>query len=349
MDDASFLELQNRAEAIIFAIGKSTELEAIARLVKEKDEKAVKKALESVRERYDRQKSPLMLVEDGSRWKLTVRERYLALVRNIVADTELSRTVIETLAVVAWKNPVKQSDIIKIRTNKAYDHLKELEEMGFITRQKFQRTRIVKLTEKFFRYFELEGNHSIKEVLSARNIKGPEQKTLPSSGPAGERPGSLSSEGEEGNVLETYDEKDGADRATQVKEEETEHLGLLEVVDEPGQETAEKNRDRPAGEGLQELPPAEGTDTEKATDDRKNEGEEDPAAEEEEVTSPDHEKKETPEKTGAKGQDKESRGTEEAGKGGEGQGPDGPAKDPFDEELEESVLERPKGTGGREG
>ena len=48
-----------------------------------------------------------------------------------------------------------QSDLIKIRTNKAYDHLVELEKSGYISRQKHSRTNLIKLTEKFFRYFDL--------------------------------------------------------------------------------------------------------------------------------------------------------------------------------------------------
>ena len=88
-------------------------------------------------------------------WKLTTREEYGNLVRKIVSETELTKSQMETLAVIAFKYPIKQSDLIKIRTNKAYDHLMELEKAGFITRQRYGRSKLIKLTDKFFEYFDL--------------------------------------------------------------------------------------------------------------------------------------------------------------------------------------------------
>ncbi|MFC1774850.1 SMC-Scp complex subunit ScpB [Nanoarchaeota archaeon] len=59
------------------------------------------------------------------------------------------------LAVIAYKSPILQSDVIKIRTNKAYDHLKLLEDQSFITREKHGRTKLIKITQKFYDYFEI--------------------------------------------------------------------------------------------------------------------------------------------------------------------------------------------------
>ena len=96
-----------------------------------------------------------------------MREKYLPLVQKIVAETELSKTVMETLAVVAWKAPVLQSDIIRIRTNKAYDHLRELEDNGFISRAKHGRTQIIKLTDKFYSYFDMQGKEDVQKQFAS--------------------------------------------------------------------------------------------------------------------------------------------------------------------------------------
>jgi seryl-tRNA synthetase len=71
----------------------------------------------------------------------------------------------ETLAVIAWKYPVLQADVVKIRHNKAYDHLRQLEELGFIMRVKFGRTNKLTLTQKFFEYFDLPTKEQAKEVF----------------------------------------------------------------------------------------------------------------------------------------------------------------------------------------
>ena len=59
---------------------------------------------------------------------------------------------------LSLKNPVLQSEIIKMRGNGAYDHIKALKEQEFITSERKGRTRVLKLTSKFFDYFDLVEN-----------------------------------------------------------------------------------------------------------------------------------------------------------------------------------------------
>ena len=148
------LPLKQKVEAILFAVGSRISLADITRLAKSRED-AVKEALQELKKKYENPEHSLVLIEDGDFWKLAVRDHYLSVVKKIVTETELSKTVLETLAVIAFKYPIKQSELIKIRTNKAYDHLKELEAQGFISRKKHSRTNLIKLTEKFFQYFDL--------------------------------------------------------------------------------------------------------------------------------------------------------------------------------------------------
>lgn len=147
-------DLKKSVESILFSVGRKVSLEELSKLCKA-DASALKKELNYLRAAYDEHDSALMIVEEGDSWKITVREDFLPLVRKIVTETELSKTIMETLAVIAFKAPVKQSDVIRIRTNKAYDHLSELEQAGYITREKHGRTRLIKLSQKFFDYFDI--------------------------------------------------------------------------------------------------------------------------------------------------------------------------------------------------
>ena len=146
--------LKKKIEALLFSSGRKMSVEEVAGLC-HKSAAEVVQALNELKDKFS-EDSSLMLVEEGNFWKLTPREDYLHLVRQIVTKTELSKTLMETLAIIAFKYPLKQSDLIKMRTNKAYDHLRELEEMGYITRQKYGRTKLIKLTQKFFEYFSLK-------------------------------------------------------------------------------------------------------------------------------------------------------------------------------------------------
>ena len=221
-------ELLNRVEAVLFAAGRAMEFSEIAKLAQERDDSKVKSALKALQKRYEESETSLVVVEEGRKWKLTVGDKYLPLVRNLVAETELSKTVLETLAVVAWKSPVMQSEVIRIRTNKAYDHIKELEESGFITRQKHGRTMLIKLTEKFHKYFDVEGKR-LKDAFHGIKGKGPQD-----------------------SQLEVYDTAPAADTV-----EEPERLGQLEIVDEPPEQEPKEHREANTGNEA----PAEGHET----------------------------------------------------------------------------------------
>ncbi len=155
-------DLKKQAEAVLFAAGSRIEISEIARLCKS-DINSLKGALKELKKDYDEKDSSLMLSEEGNFWKLTVREAYMALVQQINPHTELDKTTIETLAVIAWKAPILQSDVIKTRTNKAYDHIKELVDSGFLIKQRHGRSYMLRLSQKFFEYFDLKDKRDIKE------------------------------------------------------------------------------------------------------------------------------------------------------------------------------------------
>lgn len=149
-------EIKKKIESILFATGKKIELVEIAKLCRlSHNLELVEDILNKLKEKYRSEESSLMLVQEGTAWKLTVREKYAQIVQKIVTQSELSKTITETLAVIAYKAPVLQSEIIKIRTNKAYDHLKEIESSGYITRKKKGRTKLIELSPKFFEYFDV--------------------------------------------------------------------------------------------------------------------------------------------------------------------------------------------------
>src|SRR3990167_8796729 len=178
MNDIKKPSVKSKVEAILFSTGHRISLDEISKLSRSiKDD--VLNSLKELQKEYDEKQSSLMLVEEGDFWKFTVRDHLIPMVRKIVTETELTRSVMETLAVIAFKYPILQSDLIKLRTNKAYDHLVELEKSGYISRQKRGRTNLIKLTDKFFKYFDLTEDNlrdKFKDFASiATEIKGKEE------------------------------------------------------------------------------------------------------------------------------------------------------------------------------
>ena len=171
--------MKEEVEALLFSAGRKMEVEELSKLCKSSSGE-ITKSLRKLKKDYEERNSPLMVIQEGTSWKLTVSEKYLPLVQKIVTETELSKTIMETLAVIAWKHPALQSDVIKIRTNKAYEHLKELEEIGYITRAREGRSKKIRLTQKFFDYFDLpkeelgkkfENFNEIAQVIEAKEAE----------------------------------------------------------------------------------------------------------------------------------------------------------------------------------
>ena len=86
-----------------------------------------------------------------------------------MTDAELDRPTQETLAVIAYKNPAQQHEIIKIRGNKAYDHIGILKELDFVTSEPSGRSRLLKLTQKFYDYFDVVADQLKAKLKEAEN------------------------------------------------------------------------------------------------------------------------------------------------------------------------------------
>ena len=156
---------KQQIEAILFASGRVMDVTTISSLTGISSVNNIKKSVKQLETEYNERGSPMMIVQEKDGWKITVREQYLPLVRQIVSETELPKTVIETLGVIAWKSPVVQSEIIAIRHNKAYDHINVLEELGFIRREVCGRSYMIKTTEKFYEYFDVENGENIRDIF----------------------------------------------------------------------------------------------------------------------------------------------------------------------------------------
>ena len=75
--------------------------------------------------------------------------------RLATGKSEFTKSEQETLAIIAYKQPMKQSVLIKIRGNKAYEHVKKFAEMNLINKKKIGHTSELTLNDNFHDYFHL--------------------------------------------------------------------------------------------------------------------------------------------------------------------------------------------------
>jgi len=112
--------------------------------------------IERLKDKYNKEDSALEIVEKNGLWKMDVRQEYSNMINKLATgSSEFSKAEQETLAIIAYKQPIKQSVIIKIRGNKAYDHIKRLNDLELIKRKKIGHTHELTLSEDFYDYFSV--------------------------------------------------------------------------------------------------------------------------------------------------------------------------------------------------
>jgi segregation and condensation protein B len=163
-------EEKNKIEAVLFTTGKFLTIEEVSQMCGIGSIGFVRQSLGELQEEYKTRGGALEIVSEKNRWKLNIHKDFLYLTEKLLSDAELDLPAQETLAVIAYKQPAIQSDVIQTRGNKAYDHIKRLKEEGFLVSERFGRTKILKLTQKFYDYFDVV-EEELKEKLGGESIK----------------------------------------------------------------------------------------------------------------------------------------------------------------------------------
>lgn len=111
----------------------------------------VKKMLEDLKRDYS--KGGIEVVQLPGGWQMQVRAEHLPHVAHLTPYSDIKEGSKRTLAIVIYKEPIKQSEIIRMQGNKAYLYIKILVKKGLITAEKQGRTRILKTTKDLEDYF----------------------------------------------------------------------------------------------------------------------------------------------------------------------------------------------------
>lgn len=119
-------------EAFLFVKGESAKIDELLKIFKE-DNVKIQNALEYLKEKYQKEDSGINLHESGAGWRLSTKREYDEWLTEVFGKEQtLSAASLETLAVIACKEPVTRADIEKIRGVSAGRVLSTLMEKGLI-------------------------------------------------------------------------------------------------------------------------------------------------------------------------------------------------------------------------
>lgn len=153
-------------EAIFFVSGRFLSMQELIS-ISGLDSITIQDMINKIKEKYNKKDSALEIIEKNGKWKMDVKKEYSYIINKLATgSSEFSKAEQETLAIIAFKQPIKQSIIVRIRSNKAYDHVKKFAELGLVKKKKIGHTYELSLSDEFYDYFNVS-----KTENSLNNIK----------------------------------------------------------------------------------------------------------------------------------------------------------------------------------
>jgi len=127
---------------------------------------------------YEARNTSLEIRDDPDGLRMGVKEKYEDRVGHMAASPEMHKGIMKTLAYIAYKQPVKQSEVINFRNSKAYEHIKLLKEKGFLRKEKKGITYVITTTPKFKDYFgsNVKTEEKIEDSLEEKQGNLEEEK-----------------------------------------------------------------------------------------------------------------------------------------------------------------------------
>ena len=152
----STMRLASKIEAILYLKAQPLTIARIAEYAG-CDRKEVEAGLIELMADYAQRDSALEVIETKEGYCLQLRESYQDLVQ-VLVPVDLGVGALRTLAAIALKGSITQTDLVELRGSGAYQHVQELVNQGFIRkrRQSDGRSYWLQVTDKFYQYFQVD-------------------------------------------------------------------------------------------------------------------------------------------------------------------------------------------------
>jgi len=166
---------KGRIEAILFVAGDAVAVRDLARALEE-DEKSIQKDLNELESEYDFNQRGLMIKRFGDKVQLATRPLYAEDVIRLLQPVQrqsLGQAAMETLAVVAYKQPVTRAEVEQIRGVKCDYSLQSLTAKGLIAevgrKETIGRPILFGTTDEFLSRFGIESLEKLPPLPEPEN------------------------------------------------------------------------------------------------------------------------------------------------------------------------------------
>ncbi|MFQ5782618.1 MAG: SMC-Scp complex subunit ScpB [Nitrosopumilus sp.] len=163
-------EATARIEAALYSAGRPLRIEEIIRA---SGTESRTKTLELLKDIMKKTRSAFKALEvvilpDGS-YVFQLKPEYSSTVKRYASKPVLPNATLKTLSYIAYSQPISGKQLVETRGSGVYAHLKELRQLDYITHQNVGRMKIYTTTEKFQKYFGIQGDvEDLKQRLFSK-------------------------------------------------------------------------------------------------------------------------------------------------------------------------------------
>lgn len=175
-------ELKSAIEAVLFVAGSPVSIDRLAGIFEDVQKEHVSAILSSLRNEYDSRGSGMMIAEVAGGYQIVTRPEHAGWIRKFKAvktSARLSKPALETLAIIAYKQPITRTEVENIRGVN----------IGGIIRNLMER-RLVKImgkkdvpgkpmlygtTSEFLQYFGLKDLSSLPTLKEFQELEAGEE------------------------------------------------------------------------------------------------------------------------------------------------------------------------------
>ena len=170
MDRVSQAEAVARIEAALYSAGRPLRMEEIVRASGTESRTRTAEILAALtkRIRSNFKALEIAVLPDGT-YVFQLKPEYVDVVRRYASKPILPKATLKTLSYIAYMQPISSKQLVETRGTGVYSHLKELRQLDFVRNQNVGRLKIYTTTEKFQKYFGIQGDtDSLREKLFKR-------------------------------------------------------------------------------------------------------------------------------------------------------------------------------------
>ena len=153
------LDLITKIEAVLYLKGRPITKKTLSEITCS-DINSINDALLKLKKKYSESQSAIEINDTNNAICLELKSTLNEFVEDLL-PSELRTSELRTLATIALKKKILQSDLIILRGSGAYDHIKELLDKKFIIKrkQKDGRSYWLSLSDKFFQTFAVNNEY----------------------------------------------------------------------------------------------------------------------------------------------------------------------------------------------